>query len=125
MDIRMTKNGFSAAGLVLLCAGLPLSARAEAPPPAFGVCSACHSTEAGKTSFGPNLRGVGGRKAASLPGYAYSSALKASGLTWTREELDSWLTSPQKKVPGTKMPFAGYADAEKRRQVIDYLLSLK
>lgn len=121
----MTKNGFAAACLVLLCAGLPVSAWAEAPPPAFGVCSACHSTEAGKTSFGPNLRGVGGRKAASLPGYAYSPALKSSGLTWTREALDAWLTSPQKTVPGTKMPFPGYAEADKRQAVIDYLLSLK
>jgi cytochrome c len=120
----MTENGFPAACLALLCAALPASAFAEAPPPAFGVCSACHATEAGKTSFGPNLRGVVGRKAASLPGYAYSPALKASGLTWTREELDAWLTSPQKKVPGTKMPFGGYADPQARRQVIDYLLSL-
>ena len=45
-------------------------------------------------------------------GYAYSPALKASGLTWDRQTLDAWLTSPQKKVPGTKMPFAGSTGAE-------------
>lgn len=121
----MPKNGLSAACLALLCAAFPVSISAQSPPPAFGVCSACHTTEAGKTSFGPNLRGVVGRRAAILPGYAYSPALRAAGITWTKEQLDSWLTSPQKKVPGTKMPFTGYADPEKRRQVIDYLQSLK
>ncbi len=102
------------------------SAQNAAPRPAmFATCAACHAVEAGKTSYGPNLHGVAGRKAASLPGYAYSPALKASGLTWDRATLDAWLTSPQKKVPGTKMPFAGIADPAKRKQVIDYLMTLK
>lgn len=102
------------------------SAQNAAPRPAlFATCAACHATDPGKTSYGPNLRGVVGRKAASLPGYAYSPALKASGLTWDRPTLDAWLTSPQKKVPGTKMPFAGIPDPARRKQVIDYLMTLK
>jgi len=102
-----------------------IPASAAPRPPAFAPCTACHSTEPGKTMFGPNLAGLSGRKAASLPGYAYSAALKASGLVWTAQSLDTWLTSPQKLVPGTKMPFPGIADPVKRKQVVDYLLALK
>ena len=36
----------------------------QARPPAFAVCAGCHSTQAGKTAFGPSLAGVGGRRAA-------------------------------------------------------------
>ncbi|MBB4642871.1 c-type cytochrome [Rhizorhapis suberifaciens] len=115
-----------AAALAFLVSAESGSARnVPARPPAFAICAACHTVEPGQTSFGPNLRGLGGRRAASLPGYAYSPALKASGLTWDRATLDAWLTSPQKKVPGTKMPFAGLPDPEKRKQIIDYLMSLK
>jgi len=103
-----------------------LSARPNSPerPAAFGVCAGCHSVESGKSSFGPNLSGVFGRKAGSLPGYAYSDALKSSGYTWNAKTLDEWLRSPRKAVPGSKMPFNGYADPATRRQVIQYLEEL-
>ena len=94
-------------------------------PVAFTACAACHSTEPGKKAFGPNLFGIAGRKAASLPDYSYSPALKASGLVWTAQNLDKWLTSPQKAVPGTKMPFPGISDPVKRKVVVAYLLSLQ
>lgn len=108
---------------------MPLSAvrAADKPtvPAAFGTCAACHATQPGETSFGPNLRGVVGRKAAILPGYAYSKALAARNFTWTPETLDAWLKSPRAMVPGTKMPFIGYKAAEKRAAVIAYLKTLK
>lgn len=103
-------------------------ARAEnvpARPAAFAPCAACHTVQPGQKSFGPNLHGVVGRKAASLPGYAYSNALKAANLTWNRQALDRWLTAPQKAVPGTKMPFPGIADPAKRQQIIEYLQKLR
>lgn len=98
---------------------------AQPRPAAFAACAACHAVDPGKKSFGPNLHGVFGRKSASLADYPYSPALKASGLTWDRQTLDAWLTSPRKKVPGTKMPFAGLPDPAKRKEVIDYLQRLK
>ncbi|MCJ2179228.1 c-type cytochrome [Novosphingobium album (ex Hu et al. 2023)] len=112
---------FSGASAAL--AGTPDAPAAR--PAAFAVCAACHSTEPGKTIVGPSLAGVGGRKAASLPGYAYSEALRNSGLAWNEATLDTWLTSPQKAVPGTKMPFAGIADPAKRKAVVNYLMTLK
>lgn len=94
-------------------------------PAVFAQCAACHSVQPGKHLFGPSLAGVGGRRAGSLPGYAYSPALKAAGLTWNAATLDRWLTAPKKLVPGTAMPFAGIPDRARRKEVVDYLLTLK
>ena len=92
-------------------------------PMAFAVCAGCHSTQPGKTMFGPSLAGLAGRKAGTVPGYAYSPALKASGLTWNAATLDRWLKGPQRLVPGTRMPFASIQDAKARKAVIGYLLT--
>ncbi|MGN6356887.1 MAG: c-type cytochrome [Novosphingobium sp.] len=100
-------------------------AAAAAPPQAFMQCVACHSPKAGVNGVGPSLFGVVGRKAGTLPGYAYSEALKTWGKTLTPEELDKWLTAPMQDVPGTKMVFPGMPDAAKRKEVIDYLATLK
>lgn len=88
-------------------------------------CSVCHAVEAGKTKVGPSLAGVVGRKSASLEGYAYSEVLKNSGVTWTEAEIDSWITNPQQKLPGSKMTYAGENHADERAAVIAYLKTLK
>ncbi|HET9628664.1 MAG TPA: hypothetical protein VFP14_04190, partial [Novosphingobium sp.] len=72
-------------------------------PASFAQCAACHSTVPGKHGIGPNLAGVYGTKAGEIPGYTFSPALKASGLTWDDATLDKWLAGPMKLVPGTKM----------------------
>lgn len=114
-----------AVGSVWTVTGQPALAQTQPRPAIFAQCIACHTIERGRNGFGPSLAGVGGRRAASLPDYTYSPALKASGLSWTAASLDIWLTSPQKAVPGTKMPFRGIADPVRRKEVIDYLLTLK
>ena len=91
---------------------------------AFVQCKACHASEAGKTSFGPNLFGVAGRKAGSLAGYKYSDGMKAAGFTWTDANLDAFLTDPKAKVPNNAMPFAGVKDPVKRAALIAYLKTL-
>ena len=48
-------------------------------------------------------------------------ANRDSGLVWTPEELDKYLTSPQAVVPHTKMIFPGLKDETKRKNVIAYL----
>ena len=83
-------------------------------------CQACHSTEPGQTSaLGPNLAAVVGRPAGSSE-FRYSQALKASGLTWTPENLDAYLAAPMKLVPGTRM-VVGIPDPAQRAAVIEYL----
>ncbi len=94
-------------------------------PAAFGQCAACHAVVAGKNGVGPSLAGVFGRKAASLPDFSYSTAMKASGKVWDEATLDNFLTSPMAAVPGTHMSYMGQSDPAKRKAVIDYLKTLK
>ncbi len=94
-------------------------------PPEFAQCTSCHTIRKGLNGVGPSLFGVFGRRAGTVEGYAYSEANKNSGLTWDEARLDSYLTSPMKMVPGTKMTFAGMADPAKRKAVIDFLKTVK
>ena len=91
----------------------------------FAGCAACHNiSNDGASGVGPNLYAVAGRKAASLDGFAYSAALKSSGIIWAEAELDGFLANPGTKVPGTSMAAGMIGDADKRKAVIAYLSSL-
>jgi cytochrome c len=81
-------------------------------------CMICHSLD--KNEIGPMHRNVFGRRAASVPGYDYSAALKASNIVWNETTLDKWLADPQAFVPGTKMSFS-VDDAQDRADVIAFL----
>ncbi|GEN98178.1 hypothetical protein NSE01_00110 [Novosphingobium sediminis] len=82
----------------------------------------CHSL--GENDVGPRHRGVVGRMAGAVPDYAYSAALRQSGLLWTPANLDKWLTNPQKLVPGAKMYFS-VAKPQDRADIIAYLAQQK
>jgi cytochrome c len=87
------------------------------------ACAACHRFRAeGGTLIGPHLQGVFGRRAASVEGFAYSEALRQSGLVWTPRSLEAWLANPAGFVEGTTMAFTGYRSADDRRDLIAYLL---
>jgi cytochrome c len=105
--------------------GLVSNARAQnagAGEKGFSVCRACHQIGPGAAiAVGPVLNGIVGRKAGTFPGYTYSPANKDSGIVWTPEELDKYLTNPQTVVPHTKMIFPGIKDDQKRKDVIAYL----
>jgi cytochrome c len=85
-------------------------------------CSGCHAPDLNKE--GPRLRGVYGRKAASVPGFAYSDALRKMDLRWDDASLDRWLRDPDSMAPDTDMGFR-LTDAEERKAVISYLKSLE
>jgi len=123
-------------GLVLLFAfmfSLPALAQSALPAGNAGTgklvflqCQACHDVQPGGPALvGPDLFGVYGRKAGTLPGYVYSTALKNSGIVWTAATLNPWLTNPSALVPGTKMAFVGLASPSLRADVIAYLKTLK
>ena len=88
----------------------------------YQACAACHSID--ENDIGPKHRGLLGRPAASIADYAYSSALRQSGLTWDEATLDRWLSNPSALVPGTKM-FFKIDDAQSRADIIAYLKEQK
>ena len=74
----------------------------------FQMCSACHALTTLKSRHeGPTLAGIIGRKAGSLPGFAFSAELRATAWEWTPGLLDTFLAAPRKAVRGTTMMFTG------------------
>lgn len=114
---------------VAMIAGLPVAANAadaEAGKAVFGKCKACHQIgEGAKNAVGPALTGVVGKKAGSVEGFAYSEAVKASGVTWDEANLKEWLTDAKKKIPGNKMVFMGLKDPADIDNLIEYLKTAK
>lgn len=87
-------------------------------------CASCHTATAGaKSTLGPNLSGVVGRKAAAAQ-FNYSPALKNSNLTWNRANLDRFLSGPARMVPGTRMVIS-VSDPAQRAAILDYLQTAK
>ncbi len=87
----------------------------------FIQCKTCHVLDEGVNRVGPSLHNIIGRTAGQVAGYNYSPANKNSGLTWNEETLYEYLAAPQKKIPGTKMAFAGLPQPQDRADVIAYL----
>lgn len=87
-------------------------------------CTACHSLDTSKNAFGPSLIGVVGRKAASLPRFAYSDALRKSDITWNEENLRKWVAGNDEFVPGTRMRHVAITDTAEQDYLIAYLKTL-
>ena len=86
------------------------------------VCRTCHTLKEGDNRLGPNLHNIIGRKAGSVPDYAYSSAMKDADLTWDRATLDRFIANPDQVVSGNKMkPYGGLTSAEERAKIIAFL----
>jgi cytochrome c len=130
MSTHMLARMLISGALTVIVIALPPAASAADAPAGdpvhgkavYAMCMYCHGIDANRV--GPMHRGLFGRTAGTLPGYAYSAAMKkagAKGLVWDAKTLDVYLTNPQKVVPGTKMLFGGIADARTRADLIAYL----
>jgi len=136
--VRMKRIGWTLAVLAA-CAATALPARAQSTPTpedqaqqvARGKavfesqCSICHSAEEGRNKTGPSLFSVVGRRAGRVEGFAYSDANRNSGVVWTVETLDLYLTRPKGVVPHNAMTYGGIQDAGKRADLIAYLATLR
>ncbi|MFG6439834.1 c-type cytochrome [Roseateles sp. LKC17W] len=91
----------------------------------YASCANCHAVgPAARHGFGPHLNALVGRKAGSLPGYAFSPAMKGSGLVWSQATLTAFLRSPGDVVPGTKMRYWGVGlNEQKVADLLAYLAS--
>jgi cytochrome c2 len=67
-----------------------------------------------------------GRKAGSMPGFAYSNAFRTrANWEWTEDALGGWVMFPSTMVPGTAMGvFQGVAERD-RDDLVAYLATLK
>lgn len=111
--------------LCLMPVALAAAAAPASPPPSWGKCAGCHANvRGGAAEMGPNLWGVAGMRAGGRAGFAYSAALKRTGLVWTKVSLTRWLASPHVVAPGTTMPPVPLTPAE-RDELVGYLLRLK
>jgi cytochrome c len=111
---------FCAAG-ALMAGSAAAEGDAAAGEKVFNKCKTCHTLEAGQNKIGPSLAGVIGRAAGTAEGFAYSDAMKASGVTWTEENLAAYLAKPKDFIPGNKMTFAGLKKEADIANVIAYI----
>ena len=130
--MRMTRGMYRGAILTLVLCG-----QAHAANPSHGeeifktTCAACHVAERNPsradlaTRTGPNLWGVIGRKAGIYKDYAYSYAMRASGIIWTDQQLGRYIAAPQKTVPNVRMNFPGLKNTNDIQDVIAYLKTLR
>jgi len=90
----------------------------------FEECKSCHAPDRTQTqnTLGPSLYGVFERKAGTLADFRFSPAMKRSGITWTPETIDKFITDPQAAVPANRMPYAGLPDPAARSDLIAYLV---
>jgi cytochrome c2 len=78
--------------------------------------------EGGDNRLGPNLYKIVGRKAGSLPDYAFSNAMKQADFVWDEEKLDHFIAKPDEVVPGNNMkPYGGLASSDDRKKIIAFL----
>ena len=83
------------------------------------TCVVCHSIEPnGALRVGPPLYGIVGAPKARATWYGYSLALKTAGGVWSEDDLDKFLLSPSKFLPGTSKTFLGVSNANERAQII-------
>lgn len=118
------------AAAALLVHSVPAAAQdAAAGQRVFAQCRACHTVDdGGRNGVGPNLFGVYGAPAARKEGFRYSAnmqELAQGGLTWTTENLNTYLRNPKDLVPRGSMAFAGVRNDEQRANLIAYLQTLK
>ena len=88
----------------------------------FANCNACHTLGASEDDrVGPNLWKIFGARVAARPDFAYSEALQKSGINWTEEMLDKWITNPAALVPGNSMAFVGMSNPQERKLLLAYI----
>jgi cytochrome c len=120
----MLKWVMAAAMLVVV----PVAASAqdvEAGKAVFKKCGACHQIGPdAKNGLGPALTCVAGKPAGHHEGFAYSDAVKNSGVTWDDEHLLAWMEKDDNVIKGNKMIFpAGVKNEDDRKNLLAYIKS--
>jgi cytochrome c len=118
----MMKVLIAAAMLTIATAASALAQDVDKGQSAFKKCLPCHRIGPGaKNLVGPELNGLDGRKAGTVPNFNYSDANKNSGIVWNEETFKEYIKDPRAKVPGTKMTFAGIKNDQEINDLWAYL----
>lgn len=88
-------------------------------------CRACHSSDPAENAFGPSLVNVIGREAGTLPRFAYSDAVKNSGIVWSEDSLRAWMNDNEAFIPGTRMRHVNIDDEAEQDFILAYIRSLE
>jgi cytochrome c len=123
MQNRASGAAIGAALLLALSAGAAAAADAEHGKALFQTCAACHTDR--PDALGPSLKGVVGRKSAALDDFRYSNPMKRANLVWDEDNLRAYISDPQAKVKGNRMPYGGVNDPKDVDDIIAYLKVLK
>ena len=88
-------------------------------------CQPCHDAGPNaKVKLGPPLNGIDGRVAGTLAGFNFSDAMKNSKITWDEATFRDYVANPMKKIPGTRMAFAGVRDPKEIESLWNYLKAI-
>jgi cytochrome c len=125
MNNKQTIAAVALAGLVSLggSAGQAAGDAVKGKAAFARQCAICHTVDkGGDNRFGPNLFGILGQKAGSVPGFNYSRAFKmAASWDWNEDLVAGWIGAPGQMVPGTAMGvFQGIAQSD-RDDIVAYL----
>ncbi|MGH6659154.1 MAG: c-type cytochrome [Sphingomicrobium sp.] len=131
-DIDQAVLPQSAAGIAAPVATAPVdlgtllaSADPERGKGTAKLCISCHTFDQGAPNrVGPNLWGVVGRDVGGKGGFGYSPAIAGHPGAWTYQELDRYLASPARAIPGNKMAFNGVRNPKDRANLLAYLGTL-
>jgi cytochrome c len=123
MHIPTSGAAFGAILLLALSASSAAAADAEHGKTLFQTCAACHTDR--PDALGPSLKGVVGRKSAALEDFRYSNPMKRANLTWDDDNLRAYISDPQAKVKGNRMPYGGVTDPKDVEDIVAYLKVLK
>lgn len=86
------------------------------------ACFVCHMVgPEAKQRVGPVLNGIVGRKAGTVAGFNYSPANKNSDVTWTEDNLKTYLRDPRAFMPGNRMIYAGLKNDGDLGDLVAYL----
>jgi cytochrome c len=121
--VRHAIKGAAAALLLALSGGSTVAADAEHGKALYQACAACHTER--PDALGPSLKGVVGRKSATLEDFRYSNPMKRADLVWDEDNLRDYIKDPQAKVKGNRMPYGGLTDAKDVDDVVAYLKNFK
>ena len=118
----MKKELAVAAGLTFMLTGVTVAQDVEKGANSFKKCLPCHSIGPGaKNKIGPELNGLDGRKAGSVPNFNYSDTNKNSGIVWDEATFKEYIKDPRAKIPGTKMTFPGIKNEQEINDLWAYL----